>query len=236
MTQFATALFDNDGCLIDSEHLHFQAIDAVTTEHGGGHISTHEWWEHCSGKGHKAIYTWLTGKTPRFGHAISENDFTRICLASYERLIDIGLLRIKPGMMEVCQRIQKTGIPMATVSNTLHDTVVKGFNSVGLLPYMQAIICPDDLPIGMLRKPSPAPWIYAARKLCGGSVKMTNVLAFEDSGAGVWSAYVARCRVHQIRYHLFESEKYVAPANPCAVTHSATPTQLLLAMDKLFPC
>ena len=93
-------------------------------------------------------------------------------------------------------------LPLAVISSSLRSEVQPLPAQEGILPYLDIVICGDDV---KRHKPDPEPYLLAFErlsKLTGkighGQLEVENRLAVEDSEAGVESARAAGMRVCRV--------------------------------------
>ena len=95
----------------------------------------------------------------------------------------------KPGALEFVQGLAAAGIPMAVASSTPHTCLDAGLAHCGFLPYMSAVLSPEDV-----NKPKRWPDIYVrAAELLG--LEPHEVWVFEDALYAVKSAKSGGCNV-----------------------------------------
>jgi HAD superfamily hydrolase (TIGR01509 family) len=97
---------------------------------------------------------------------------------------------VHKGIVDILSAADELGLPRAVVSNNPGDDVVRMLAAVGLSTYFDAVVG-NDLP-GLARKPSPDPYLAAARQL---RVAPGDCVAIEDSVLGLESASRAGCYV-----------------------------------------
>lgn len=99
---------------------------------------------------------------------------------------------LKQGVQEILDLLDAKHIPYALATSSGPLWVNRHFDAYGLHPRFRAIVTREDVENG---KPHPEPYIKAAGLM---GVATQDVLALEDSHAGVTSAHAAGCMVVMI--------------------------------------
>jgi HAD superfamily hydrolase (TIGR01509 family) len=94
---------------------------------------------------------------------------------------------LKPGATELMDALDDLGAPYALATSSRRPWVDRHFAAHGLADRFAAVVTRQDVENG---KPDPEPYLKASALL--GSAPM-DVLALEDSHAGVRSAHAAGC-------------------------------------------
>jgi HAD superfamily hydrolase (TIGR01509 family) len=94
---------------------------------------------------------------------------------------------LKPGAREVMEAVEDLGLPLGLATSSRRPWVEKHFAAHQLEPRFRAVVTRQDCVEG---KPHPEPYLNASRLL---STAPSDVLALEDSYAGVQSAHTAGC-------------------------------------------
>ena len=180
-------LFDMDGLLVNSENLYWKAnIQAAKEANLGIPDDT---------------YLKLVGSTNNdmqdFYQKYFSGDEQRDCfIKRTDELVwqwtNEGKLKLRPGVQQALDLFQKKQIPMAVVTSNTEDVVEHNLWMTGIRNYFQFHLNYDDVKKNHV-KPKPAPDIYllAAKKL---GIPQNNILAFEDSSAGLQSAVAAEIK------------------------------------------
>jgi HAD superfamily hydrolase (TIGR01509 family) len=108
----------------------------------------------------------------------------------HERLREETAPTVHEGVVDILSAADELGLLRAVVSNNPGADVVRMLTAVGLSTYFDAVVG-NDLP-GLARKPSPDPYLAAARQL---EVAPGDCVAIEDSVLGLESASRAGCYV-----------------------------------------
>lgn len=94
---------------------------------------------------------------------------------------------LKAGAMELMDALDELALPFGLATSSRRPWVERHFNAHGLTERFRAVVTRQDVTEG---KPHPEPYLYASKLL--GATPM-DVLALEDSYAGVASAHAAGC-------------------------------------------
>jgi HAD superfamily hydrolase (TIGR01509 family) len=171
-------VFDLDGTLIDSEALVREAY-FVTTRQFGVAIS-------------EAQFLALVGLNR------DDNDHTlrsywgadfpleEFHLANRAHLMD-RTAPLKPGVHDILDDFDRAGLPYALATSSGPAWVERHFNAYALGGRFRAVVTREDCLNG---KPHPEPYLKAAAAL---GAAPADVLALEDSHAGVTAAHAAGC-------------------------------------------
>lgn len=181
------ALFDMDGLLVNSENLYWQANIQASHE---AKLKTPD-----------DMYLKLVGSTNNdmqnfYDKYFETNEQRNHFIKRTDELVwqwtNEGKLKLRPGVQEALDFLQKRGILMAIVTSNTEAVVEHNLWMTGIRNYFQFHLNLDDTKTNSVR-PKPAPDIYllAAKKL---GIPKANLLAFEDSSPGLQSAVNAGIR------------------------------------------
>jgi HAD superfamily hydrolase (TIGR01509 family) len=175
----AGVLFDLDGTLVDSEHLHYESTNAVLSRFGH-HLPLAEFNRYI-GWAERPFWESLRGRFALTGTPEELADQRSEVLV---RLIRRAPIEPLPGVRAIIDRLRVIGVPCAIASSSLRAQIAATVASASL-----DITCwvsgHDDVPRG---KPHPDAYQEAARRL---GVDPKRCLAVEDSATGVASAKAA---------------------------------------------
>jgi HAD superfamily hydrolase (TIGR01509 family) len=174
----AAVIFDMDGLLFDSETLYHDAI--VAAAHELGHHFTTADFLMLVGR------PWPVNRAALQAHIGLAGDVEAF-RASWSRHYE-GLksaLALKPGAVELLDRLDALGLPRAICTSSGHDEVQHNLALHGLTHRFHAVIAAGDYARG---KPAPDPFLRAAEVL---GVAPGDCWALEDSHNGVRSASAA---------------------------------------------
>lgn len=175
---FKAYLFDCDGTIADSMPLHYVAWDRALREYG------------CTSFTEQLFYAWggmpvgavVAELNRRDGLSIPVDEFAhRKENFYYERIHEIQPV---PEVLEQI-RLQHGKVPLAVVSGSTRESVVKSLEALGLLHLFDTLVCAGDYQHG---KPAPDPFLLAASRL---GVDPKHCLVFEDADIGIQSATAA---------------------------------------------
>lgn len=120
---------------------------------------------------------------------------------------------MKPGALELMDVLDALDLPFGLATSSRRPWVDKHFSAHGLEPRFRAVVTRQDCAEG---KPHPEPYLNASRLL---GAPPANVLALEDSHAGVRSAHAAGCMTVMIPDLLAPDEEMHAKARVLASLH-----------------
>jgi len=190
-------VFDFDGVIVDSEHLHDQALREVC------HPLGFEW----SGD---AWVGWSDAEVfielhRRRGESLSPTALRELLEHKTQvvlKQIDSGLYRAYPGSAELIREVSLE-VPVAVCSAGMRSQIEPVLRQLGLAPLVTTIVAFEDTPRS---KPDPAPYLLAAKRL---EIDPARSIAIEDSPRGVASAHAAGYRVIAVG-HTSPREKLAA--------------------------
>lgn len=176
--EFKALLFDCDGTIADSMPLHYVAWKRALGEHG------------CEFP-EDIFYAWggmpaaeiiaTLGRQQGIAMPIADVEHRKEALY-YEMLPD---LRAVPEVLAEIERNCALGagkLPMAVVSGSTPDSVVRSLETLGLLDRFATLVCAGDY---AKSKPDPEPFLTAAARL---GVDPKDCLVFEDTEMGIQAA------------------------------------------------
>lgn len=171
-------VFDLDGTLIDSEALvkeaHFAACDAL------GVSMTDAQFLALVGMHREANDLQLKGY---YGEDFPLERFIGLTRTH----IGERVAPLKAGALELMDELDARALPFGLATSSRRPWVEKHFAAHGLNARFQAVVTRQDVTEG---KPHPEPYLHASKLL---GALPGNVLALEDSYAGVSSAHAAGC-------------------------------------------
>ncbi len=179
MTRYSAAIFDLDGTLVQSEHLHRESWIAPLADLGI-EVNDDDYFRLYAGKPGMQIIRDNVGLE---GEA---------AIALYERVNqnywDIAIDRVIPteGVVAFLERIPH--LPKAVCTSAQGESARKMLDLLDLTKHFDAIVTATDVTRG---KPDPAPFLLAAERL---SMAPGKCLAFEDSANGLRAARAAGMR------------------------------------------
>jgi HAD superfamily hydrolase (TIGR01509 family) len=120
---------------------------------------------------------------------------------------------LKPGALELMDALDALDMPFGLATSSRRPWVDKHFNAHGLEPRFRAVVTRQDCVEG---KPHPEPYLNASRLL---GTAPADVLALEDSHAGVRSAHAAGCMTVMIPDLIAPDDEMHAKARVLASLH-----------------
>ena len=169
-------VFDMDGLLFDTEALYQEAFTRAASDKGYDMPS--------------AIFLDMVGHPwpanrvqllDHYGTTFPVDEFGTAVRQYFSSMADT-CLRLKPGVVELLDVLDKLHVPRAIATSSAHDTVRHHLATHALDGRFHALVALGDYTAG---KPKPDPYLNAAKRL---GVAPRSCLALEDSYAGVRSA------------------------------------------------
>ncbi|TKJ17791.1 hypothetical protein CEE44_04650 [Candidatus Woesearchaeota archaeon B3_Woes] len=195
-------LFDNDGTLVDSEPMYFQAAKQIFNPllPDGVEISKAEY-----------IQRWMLDQTGSrklikdYNLDVNVEDVLRAKTALCIRLIQ-ERLQIMPGAQQLIERFYGD-YPLALVSSSQREEVIAKISKFDLLKYFEIVLGEEDVE---RKKPYPDLWLKACEEI---GVDPQNTIAIEDNPSGAISA--VRAGIGKVFVHPsgFIEEKMEFPKN-----------------------
>ena len=168
-------LFDLDGTLTETDHLHFEAMAETLAEQGVA-IDWEIYAARILGGANADIAAEFLPHLPRAeGLAIMSDKEAR-----FRRRV--GELTRAAGLTELLAAAQAAGLACAVVSNAPRANAELMLAALGLSDRFEAIVLGDELPRG---KPDPLPYRVALETLGADAARS---VAFEDSLSGIRAA------------------------------------------------
>jgi beta-phosphoglucomutase family hydrolase len=170
-------IWDLDGTLIDSSHLHWEAWQKVMESEN---ISlTYEQYVADFGKRNDEI---LRG---RLGADLSDEFIARVSLAKeevYRDLIRTRGLELLPGARYWLERLKAEGLLQSLATSAPRGNIDAVFAALGIGQYFDAVISSEEVRAG---KPEPDVFLAAAAKM---GVAPRDCVVIEDAPAGIEAA------------------------------------------------
>jgi beta-phosphoglucomutase-like phosphatase (HAD superfamily) len=175
-------IFDFNGTLSDDEPILCRIVSELLAEHGRS-LTERQYYDELAGHTDEEIARrWLGPEYPRVEEFVAER------VARYCAAVSDGST-IGDGAREAV-RYAAGRVPVAVVSGATRAEIEPQLEAAGLAPLLQAIVSIDDVVVG---KPEPEGYLRALALLDGG-IAADEVLAFEDTDAGVAAAKAAGMR------------------------------------------
>lgn len=169
-------VFDMDGLILDTEVLYRDAFMAVAEERGL--------------EMPLSVFLSLIGLpvdrsrpilVGHFGELFALDELLDAVRARF-RLLAETRLRLKPGVVELLDLLDRLGLPRAIATSSPHDSVEHHLGAHGILHRFDKVIARGDYERG---KPDPQPFLMAAAAL---GIAPESCVALEDSANGVTAA------------------------------------------------
>jgi HAD superfamily hydrolase (TIGR01509 family) len=172
-------IFDMDGVLLDSEPLHFLAVNSILADEG----ASIDYEFYCRYIGTTLEHTW--------------SDLSRHCSLKrpyehYVRRYDEEIVEVyrtqsvaSPGARELLDTLQAAGVRLALASSSNRLWVDTCLDCLGFSAYFEAAVAGDEVSRG---KPDPEIYLATAARL---AVEPSACLVVEDAPLGVVAAKAA---------------------------------------------
>lgn len=186
MTNGAALLFDLDGTLTDTDHLHFEAYRILLQDFDRAITLDH----------YKARIMGQTNDT------IMREMFPDLAVARHNALADrkeelfraqLSALTPTPGVLEVLDWADARGVSYAVVTNAPRENAAMMLQGLGLDQRIPTVVLGGELERG---KPDPLPYQTGLQRL---DARPERALAFEDSLPGIHSASGAGIATYGMR-------------------------------------
>lgn len=192
--QIKAVLWDMDGTLLNSEHLHAVATKEILGPYLVNFTGdVHELEERCNGLSDAQLIELLSQfcqidisleefverKNRRFIDIASKYDFKRVLTEEVKSFL-IGL--------------HKSGLKLALVTSSEREIVEYLFEKLELNEYFNLILTRNET---ILTKPSPKPYEMAMERLF---LNANECLIFEDSVVGLEAAKQSGCDFYQVKW------------------------------------
>lgn len=183
-------LFDCDGVIADSEHLHFDLFRKVLQENLGLDLAQEEYVEKYLAMDDRGCFTAVCKAR---GKDLDEEKLKSLIAkktALYKTTAAQNLV-ILPGVVEFVMAVSQR-YPLAMASGALKDEVLMMIDAAGIRHYFDAVVAAEDVVNG---KPAPDAYLKALAEINkahpGKDIKPEECLVVEDSKHGVTSAHAA---------------------------------------------
>jgi HAD superfamily hydrolase (TIGR01509 family) len=174
--RFAGAIFDLDGTLVQSEHIHRQSWVEPLAELGIA-VDEDVYLRDFAGKPGLAIIRDHIGLEGDAAVALYEK-----VSGNYWRLA-VEEVEPTPGLLAFLDRI--AGVPKAVCTSAERESALRMLDLLDLTPRFDAIVTATDVSRG---KPDPEPFLLAAERI---GIAPNQCIAFEDSTNGLLAAGAA---------------------------------------------
>jgi HAD superfamily hydrolase (TIGR01509 family) len=172
-------LFDIDGTLASTDHLHHEALNEILAPFGR-QVDEPFYKARVMGRTNAAIFAELFPTK-------SEDEQTALWMAkeaAFRARAQAGIDPM-PGLMELLDWADTNTVPYACVTNAPRLNAELILTGLGLKGRFEHVVIADEIAHG---KPHPLPYLIGAELI---NVEPNRCIAFEDSGSGVLSAAAA---------------------------------------------
>lgn len=204
----AALLFDIDGTLADTDPLHLEAFNRTFAPYGH-HFDKPRFARELQGLANEAIARrFVPHLSPEAGM-----DVMRGKEATFRDLARSDIHAV-PGLMDLLDRADAMGLPMAAVTNAPRANADLILDSLGIRHRFRAVVIGEELAHG---KPHPLPYLEGLR-LLGATAE--HAVAFEDSRTGIASATAAGLATVGIRTSLGHDDLIAAGASMSSASYA----------------
>lgn len=191
---FQAVVFDFDGVIVDSEPLHYRAIQAALVPLDIS-FPYEEYLRRYVGFDDRDAFREVLREAGRLAGEERVADLCRLKAAAFRRVLDGGIPQV-PGAAELIRALHARGVPLAVASGALEEEIRLVLERLGLLECFTVIVSADQVAAS---KPDPATYRLAVESLAaafpGRGVTPAACLAIEDTACGIASARDAGLRV-----------------------------------------
>lgn len=177
---FRGYIFDHDGTLALSMHVHFNGWIAAFRSNGGDFDFTRQIAQSYAGVG---MHDTVDILNQRFGCAMNPAQVVRDQEAYYFANLD----KVAPyaPVIDFARARAAEGLPISVASGGIRPTVIKTMQAVGIADLFEIVVTQDDVEHS---KPAPDLFLLAAQRM---GVAPKHCLVFEDSQLGIRAAEAA---------------------------------------------
>jgi HAD superfamily hydrolase (TIGR01509 family) len=179
----SAVIFDMDGVLLDSEPLHFAALNEILGREGFSLSETDN--EHILGTTLEGTFLYLTSaftlsQAPSAYHDVYNETILRVLAQPLDPT---------PGAVNLLERLEAAGVRLALASSSQRQWVEATLCSLGIERFFEVVVTGSDVEEG---KPDPTIYRLAAQRL---GLTPDSCVAIEDAPKGIQSAKRAGMRV-----------------------------------------
>lgn len=169
----AAVCFDNDGLLLETETAWTRAEEVLFRRHGSEFTAEHK--RDLIGSSRAAAEAKLERMLALPGHGAALMD------ELHDLVMEEAARGVEPmpGAVELVDDLLRAGVPVALVSNSVHEFVELTLRAAGLRDRFEVVLCSQDV-----ARPKPAPDLYlAACERLGAAPG--DAVGLEDTATGV---------------------------------------------------
>jgi beta-phosphoglucomutase len=192
----STYLFDMDGTIMFTEHLHAMAINQVLTENNERPFEQDVLEEICIGLNDEVVFEKL--QKDKMLSQMSLEKFLSDKKSIFSQLLkEIEPKEIfNPKVKSLLKNIKKSKAKLALVTSSEHETAYELLNFLKIHDLFDLIVTREDT---QKNKPHPEPYLYAFEKL--GNINPKECLIFEDSPVGLTAAQKSNANVFKVEWY-----------------------------------
>ncbi len=168
-------IFDMDGVLIDTIHIHWDAYNTLLAEYGA-HVEN----EQLSKLVGMSLDEQIPVLNKMFNIAIDQDDF--LLRAEIEKKLALGNLVPKEGVVELLNSLSEAGIAIAVGTSSPTVAANSELEKIGIRDKFKCLVGREGV---KHHKPDPEVYLSAARLL---GVESYDCLVFEDAPNGILAA------------------------------------------------
>jgi beta-phosphoglucomutase len=186
-------IFDFDGVIVDTERLHYEALNRVLTGLGLG-ITWEQYVETFIGFDDRGVFL---ARFKQAGRPLSADDMARLVSTKagmFHHMVSHETPTPYPGVVELIRSLSGK-IPLALCSGALRSDIEPVFSGLQLHGVFDLLVTADDVPMS---KPDPACYRLAVERLAAQHASLLvpgSCLAIEDTPAGITAAKGAGLKV-----------------------------------------
>lgn len=218
MPPLLVLLFDLDGTLLDTDHLHLGAYGALLAELGRS-ITREEYRSRIMGAANDTIMAYLFPQHPPDEHAAF--------IERKEALVRASMRDLSPtaGLLDLLAWAAQRDVPCGVVTNAPRPNAEQMLAAIGLAERFPVLVIGDELAKG---KPDPLPYLTGLQRLGGNAAR---AVAFEDSLSGIRAASAAGIFTFGLRTALDDAALVAAGA--AAVISDFTDPAVRMRLERM---
>lgn len=177
-------IFDLDGTLTLTQHLHFQAFSEVFKRYGIEYTEHDDRYKYA-GTGSKYIFPTVFAE---YGKTLSQEEIVKLSAekrALYDEILERSSIQAVPGVLEFLFQAQQKGIKMIVATGNKAEETEIILVKARIVHFFDIIVSQKDV---KNQKPAPDIFLLAAQKL---NLVPQECIVFEDGINGVKAAKAA---------------------------------------------